>query len=263
MIAYELDSGLGSARTLNTSAFNRLNNGQHGTMKGSNQTTSFYNAFNRLNLAHDDQLSSEQQLTTHFNLPSIQKSTVNSNLGVNANSTLCSNVSKSSASTTTALLPLQLHGTGQRNLDSTTTNLLPVDSNGFNSNAFHQLNTLHQTQLTNSTNSSINSSTINLTANLGMPINELYHPLEVQMYGNYANDNYQLQTTAGLALDNLYSQSLNDGCNLDAGSISMYQQQQIAMHLLANSNLNANLHSNSNQANQQSICIAKNLEQSN
>lgn len=254
----------------------------------SNQTTSsLYNAFNQLSLAHDDQLaaSEQQQLSGHFGLPSSlhakQAGLVSANLTA---SNLGSSVSTSS---TAALLPLQLHGNstgGQRNaLEST---LMAADSNGFSGgNAFHQLNAaLHQQQqqahqnsanhaptvsshLTNSTlnstNSSINSSTINLAnlGGLGMPasmagnLGELYHPLEVQMYGNYAND-YQLQ--AGITLDNLYSQQLNDGCNFDATIQSMYQQQQqqqIAMHLL-NSNL-ANGSGGSGQANcsnqQQSI----------
>lgn len=74
-----------------------------------------------------------------------------------------------------------------------------------------------------------------MPASMAGNLGELYHPLEVQMYGNYAND-YQLQS--GITLDNLYSQQLNDGCNFDATIQSMYQQQQqqIAMHLL-NSNL--------------------------
>ena len=87
-----------------------------------------------------------------------------------------------------------------------------------------------------------------MPASMAGNLGELYHPLEVQMYGNYVND-YQLQS--GLTLDNLYSQQLNDGCNFDATIQSMYQQQQqqqqIAMHLL-NSNL-ANSGAGSSQTN--------------
>lgn len=233
-------------------------------MKNSNQiSSSLYNAFSQLNLGHDDQILSEQQLSTHFNMPSIQKVVATSNLSsnLNTNSSNISNISTSTTSTnTTALLPLQLHNsTGQRDIQDS--QLLASDSNGFQASAatFHQqqLNSLHSNQThhltnTNSTNSSINSSTINLAANLnslGMPslnnLNELYHPLEVQMFSNYAND-YQLQASNNIALDNLYSpQNLNH----QDTSLSIYQQQQIAMHLL-NNNLNNNLvNSNSNQAN--------------
>lgn len=236
----------------------------------SNQTTSsLYNAFNQLSLTHDDQLATgEQQLTGHF-LPSTLHAKQAGLVGANL---AASNLGSSASTTSTAtLLPLQLHGnsTGGQRLEST---LMAADSNGFSGgNAFHQLAlqqqnaanhaptvSSHLTNSTlNSTNSSINSSSINLAnlGGLGMPasmagnLGELYHPLEVQMYGNYAND-YQLQ--AGITLDNLYSQQLNDGCNFDATIQSMYQQQQqqqqqIAMHLL-NNNL-ANGSGTSGQAN--------------